>query len=74
MSGLDWNFVLESLRWSKYDYEQKAQKYLSPAFPTYREYRHGVFEPKIKQFDDTIQAITQIKEILTGSMKTHKEA
>jgi len=60
---IDWDFVLESLKWAKYDYEQKAQKYIE----TIKGYREKTFEPKIRQFNDTMNSIQQLKKILLAT-------
>ena len=60
---IDWDFVLESLKWAKYDYEQKAQKYIQ----TIKNYREKTFEPKIRQFNDTMNSIQQLKKILLAT-------
>ena len=66
---IDWKFVLESLEWSKYNYEEKAQKYLLPNGCLDLEYKRLTYEPKIKQFAETISAIQKLKEILTEPVK-----
>ena len=60
---IDWDFVLESLKWAKYDYEQKAQKYIE----TIKGYREKTFQPKIRQFNDTMNSIQQLKKILLAT-------
>ena len=65
---IDWDFVLESLKWSKYNYQEKAQQYLN----SIEAYRETTFEPKITQFNETITAIRELKKILGVGGETAK--
>ena len=56
---VDWKFIIESMQYAKSSYEEKAQRYFD--IPNYKE---TTYIPKLKQFDQAISDLIQLRKLL----------
>lgn len=62
---IDWNFVIESLKWARKGYEEKAQRYFD--IPHYKE---KTYHPTLKRFEKATSDLTTLRDLLTKEVAT----
>jgi len=56
----DVDFILVSMRWGKYDYEQKSIKYIHNPDGSYcKEYVENVRNPTLNQYNDVMNRLKE---------------